>query len=259
MGRTQYAVDGPRGTFLVTRKNDRELWSVWRSDSLNTAARMANTVRAIERAAELSGVEPTAEAADDSTHDIGMISTGIAVLHRPSGKEFGLCHEHEGALDDADGIVTMGPLFGDFRCIVCNYVDTSDDQASSADDENNEPADLGYGDEAYTAATLDDIAESRRQGVKVPDDAADATAARTGPAHLELFGLPTAVHRYELESVSVLANGYTAFDLADHLADVMPKVIDDRRIWDMDPLELALLAVDHYPGGAVGLQLALEG
>ncbi|MBO0676805.1 hypothetical protein JRC04_04950 [Mycolicibacterium sp. S2-37] len=41
-----------------------------------------------------------------------------------------------------------------------------------------EPADLGYGDEAYTPMTSDDIIEFRRQGVDIPDDVADAVAAR---------------------------------------------------------------------------------
>lgn len=213
MGRTQYAVDGPRGTFLVTRKNDREPWSVWRNDSLNTNARMANTVRAIERAAELAGIEiaaddaPATDTASDRT--VGMTSTGVSVLHRPSGKEFGLCHGHEHALDDADGIVTVGPLFGDFRCIVCDYADTSADESS-------------------------------------PD--ADAAAE-----------VPDTFDKDDLKAMCVLANDFTAFDLADHLADVMPETVNGRRIWNMTPLELAKLAVSHYPGGAAALQLALEG
>ena len=50
---------------------------------------------------------------------MGMDSTGVAILHRPSGKEFGLCHDHQNDLDDTDGVVPMGPLFTEFTCIVC--------------------------------------------------------------------------------------------------------------------------------------------
>jgi hypothetical protein len=66
--------------------------------------------------------------------------------------------------------------------------------------------------------------------------------------------------RDEWRSVAVLIWDYPAYDLADHLADVMPETMaDGRRIWDMGAEELAMLSVEHYPGGAVGLQLALEG
>ena len=51
---------------------------------------------------------------------MGMAATGVAILHRPSGKEFGLCLDHEHALDDADGVVTIGPIFDAFTCIVCH-------------------------------------------------------------------------------------------------------------------------------------------
>lgn len=144
-GRTQYAVDGPRGTFLITRKNDSELWTVWRSDSLGTSARLRNTARAIERAAELAGVV------------------------------------------------------------------------------------LPAGDQTDAAADSDDSAE------RLADFDKD-----------------------DLKAMCVLANDFAAFDLADHLADVMPETVDGRRIWDMPPLELAMLAASHYPGGAVGLHLTLE-
>lgn len=66
--------------------------------------------------------------------------------------------------------------------------------------------------------------------------------------------------KYEYRSFAVLVWEYPAFDPADHLADVMPETLPDgRRIWDMPAEDLAMLAVEHYPGGAIGLQLALEG
>lgn len=55
------------------------------------------------------------------TAGMGIVSTGVAVLHRASGREFGLCTEHTHALDDAEGIVPMGPLFGEFTCVVCHH------------------------------------------------------------------------------------------------------------------------------------------
>lgn len=66
--------------------------------------------------------------------------------------------------------------------------------------------------------------------------------------------------RDDFGAVSVLVHDYCAYDLADHLADVMPETLaDGRSIWDMPAIELAMLSVVHYPGGAVGLQLALMG
>lgn len=56
-GRQQYAVDGPRGTFLITRKRDSDAWEVWRSDSLSTAARNRNLDRAVAIAAARAGLE----------------------------------------------------------------------------------------------------------------------------------------------------------------------------------------------------------
>lgn len=66
--------------------------------------------------------------------------------------------------------------------------------------------------------------------------------------------------KWDYKSLSVLAWDYSAYDLADHLADVMPETMPDgRQLWDLPAQELAMLAVDRYPGGACGLQLALEG
>lgn len=66
--------------------------------------------------------------------------------------------------------------------------------------------------------------------------------------------------RYDRKAIAVLAGDYSAYDLADHLADVMPETMPDgRRIWDMPAMELAVLASSRYPGGASGLQLALMG
>lgn len=64
--------------------------------------------------------------------------------------------------------------------------------------------------------------------------------------------------RYDRKAVFVLANEYTAFDLADHMADVMPEVVGGRRIWDMSAFDLAVLAAEFYPGGVDALQDALE-
>lgn len=70
----------------------------------------------------------------------------------------------------------------------------------------------------------------------------------------------TLTDKYEYESIWALVWDYPAYDIADHLADVMPETLaDGRRIWDMTARQLATLALDHYPGGAIGLQLALEG
>lgn len=56
LGRTQYAVTGPNGDYLVTRKNERSTWEVRRSDSLHTTAREATLDRALKRAKRVAGV-----------------------------------------------------------------------------------------------------------------------------------------------------------------------------------------------------------
>jgi len=48
LGRQQYCAKGPNGTFLVTRA--QHTWEVWRSDSLNTAARDRDLRHALEHA-----------------------------------------------------------------------------------------------------------------------------------------------------------------------------------------------------------------
>lgn len=66
--------------------------------------------------------------------------------------------------------------------------------------------------------------------------------------------------RDEFKCISVLAYDYAPYDLADHLADVMAETFPDgRSIWGLSGMELARLAVNHYPGGAMGLQFALMG
>lgn len=66
--------------------------------------------------------------------------------------------------------------------------------------------------------------------------------------------------KYEYECVLVLANDYSAYDLADHLSDVMRETLSDgRSIWDLSAFDLAMLSVDNYPGGAEGLQFAIMG
>jgi len=57
MGRTQHAVDGPNGTYLVTRQNPRKDYEVWRSDSIRTAGKAATLETALARARGLAGVE----------------------------------------------------------------------------------------------------------------------------------------------------------------------------------------------------------
>ncbi|MDV3125723.1 hypothetical protein M1247_12420 [Mycobacterium sp. 21AC1] len=67
------------------------------------------------------------------------------------------------------------------------------------------------------------------------------------------------IDRYDYKAVSVLAQDYSAYDLADHIADVMQETLPDgRRIWNLPALDLALLAVQNYPGGATALQLVLD-
>jgi len=55
LGRTQYAVDGPKGAFLVTRPDQHANWNVWRSDSLRTVAQARQLGRAIALASKLCG------------------------------------------------------------------------------------------------------------------------------------------------------------------------------------------------------------
>ncbi len=56
VNRPQTAVDGPRGTYLITRNNKFEPYQVWRSDSLATEMRTNDLERAILKAARLAGV-----------------------------------------------------------------------------------------------------------------------------------------------------------------------------------------------------------
>lgn len=66
--------------------------------------------------------------------------------------------------------------------------------------------------------------------------------------------------RYDRKAVFILAEDYSAFDLADHLADVMPETLaDGRSLWDLSAHELAVLASAQHPDGATGLQCRLEG
>jgi hypothetical protein len=55
-GRQQTAVDGPHGTFLITRKNDREAFEVWKSDSLNAIYRTSDAALALQKACKAAGV-----------------------------------------------------------------------------------------------------------------------------------------------------------------------------------------------------------
>lgn len=54
---------------------------------------------------------------------MGMDATGTIVLHRASGKEFGVCHAHMEELDlDPSTVAVIGPLFADraeWDCIAC--------------------------------------------------------------------------------------------------------------------------------------------
>lgn len=56
-GRTQRAVDGPNGTYLITRKNDSDPFAVWKSDSLNTQGKHRDPAAALEHACRLAGVD----------------------------------------------------------------------------------------------------------------------------------------------------------------------------------------------------------
>lgn len=55
-GRAQYAVDGPNGTYLVTRKSMHEDYEVWRSDSIRTAGKAATFEAALARARGYRGL-----------------------------------------------------------------------------------------------------------------------------------------------------------------------------------------------------------
>ena len=55
-GRQQLSVDGPHGQWLITRRNDRESFTVWKSDSLSTTATTSDRAQAIEIAMRAAGV-----------------------------------------------------------------------------------------------------------------------------------------------------------------------------------------------------------
>ncbi|CAJ1504230.1 hypothetical protein [[Mycobacterium] holstebronense] len=55
MGRTQYAVDGPRGTYLITCHRSCDPWEVWRSDTTYSVARCATVDQAVKVAARRAG------------------------------------------------------------------------------------------------------------------------------------------------------------------------------------------------------------
>ena len=55
LGRRQYAVDGPRGTYLITRDRERDMWQVWLSTSLRTSSRHNVLPAAIQAASRLAG------------------------------------------------------------------------------------------------------------------------------------------------------------------------------------------------------------
>ena len=57
-GRQQRAVDGPNGTYLITRRSDSEPYVVWESDSLDAAGRFGDPAAALERACTLAGIGP---------------------------------------------------------------------------------------------------------------------------------------------------------------------------------------------------------
>jgi hypothetical protein len=57
MGRTQHAVDGPKGTYLVTRSKPWGDFTIWRSDSIRTAGTAATLESALARARGLAGVK----------------------------------------------------------------------------------------------------------------------------------------------------------------------------------------------------------
>lgn len=58
LGRSQTAVDGPNGTYLITRSGlTRDLYEVWKSDSLTTVKRTRNGAEALEAACKAAGLE----------------------------------------------------------------------------------------------------------------------------------------------------------------------------------------------------------
>lgn len=57
LGREQRAVEGPNGTYLVTRDNEREPYLVWKSDSIDITYRTSDPVVALEKALKAAGVE----------------------------------------------------------------------------------------------------------------------------------------------------------------------------------------------------------
>jgi hypothetical protein len=57
LGHTQRAVDGPNGTWAITRQDEHSLYEVWKSDSLTTDYRDRDGGRALAKALELAGVE----------------------------------------------------------------------------------------------------------------------------------------------------------------------------------------------------------
>ena len=56
-GRTQWRACGERGTFLVTRKGDRDFWEVWKSDELRGRGRYRDLAAALDRASRLAGLD----------------------------------------------------------------------------------------------------------------------------------------------------------------------------------------------------------
>ena len=58
LGRRQTAVDGPNGTYLVTRDNDFAPYLVWKSDEAHRAVyRGKDAALALEKACKAAGVE----------------------------------------------------------------------------------------------------------------------------------------------------------------------------------------------------------
>ena len=66
LGRTQFAVDGPGGTWLVTRHRAGDPWEVWKSDTTYSVARTATAEQGIAIAAKRAGVD-VAPVADTET------------------------------------------------------------------------------------------------------------------------------------------------------------------------------------------------
>lgn len=57
LGRTHKAVDGPNGTYLITRTNEGDRYEVWKSDQLNAQGRYRDPTTALERACQLAGLD----------------------------------------------------------------------------------------------------------------------------------------------------------------------------------------------------------